>query len=137
VDKRCGFVKKLLKFMDWKVEPGTECTLMLPLGFVFFWFFLMRLGMPQAILLIMAMWILRYPAHRYHAVPSPGFELTTLWLRVRRPNHSATTLLPLGLQQVHGDPSDTGIPSMMCVNHQHQLGIYQAKEDGKHRSLRG
>jgi hypothetical protein len=27
-------------------------------------------------------------AHRYHAVPSPGFEPTTLWLRVRRPNHS-------------------------------------------------
>jgi hypothetical protein len=37
-------------------------------------------------------WILRYPAHRYHAVPSPGFEPTTLWLRVRHPNHSATTL---------------------------------------------
>jgi hypothetical protein len=38
------------------------------------------------------LWILRYPAHRYHAVLSPGFEPTTLWLRVRRPNHSATTL---------------------------------------------
>jgi hypothetical protein len=39
------------------------------------------------------LWILRYPAHRYHAVPSPGLEPTTLWLlRVRRPNHSATTL---------------------------------------------
>jgi hypothetical protein len=39
------------------------------------------------------LWILRYPAHRYHAVPTPGFEPTTLWLRVpRRPNHSATTL---------------------------------------------
>jgi hypothetical protein len=25
------------------------------------------------------LWILRYPAHRYHAVPSPGFEPTTLW----------------------------------------------------------
>jgi hypothetical protein len=37
-------------------------------------------------------WILTYPAHRYHAVPSPGFEPTTLWLRVRHPNHSATTL---------------------------------------------
>jgi hypothetical protein len=24
------------------------------------------------------LWILRYPAHRYHAVPSPGFEPTTL-----------------------------------------------------------
>jgi hypothetical protein len=23
------------------------------------------------------LWILRYPAHRYHAVPSPGFEPTT------------------------------------------------------------
>jgi hypothetical protein len=38
------------------------------------------------------LWILRYPAHRYHAVPSPRFKLTTLWLRVRHPNHSATTL---------------------------------------------
>jgi hypothetical protein len=38
------------------------------------------------------LWILRYPAHRYRAVPSPEFEPTTLWLRVRRPNHSATTL---------------------------------------------
>jgi hypothetical protein len=38
------------------------------------------------------LWILRYPAHRYRAVPSPGFETTTLWLKVRRPNHSATTL---------------------------------------------
>jgi hypothetical protein len=35
------------------------------------------------------LWILRYPAHRYHAVRWPGFEPTTLWLRVRRPNHSA------------------------------------------------
>jgi hypothetical protein len=34
------------------------------------------------------LWILRYPAHRYHAVPSPGFEPTTLWLRVRRPRRS-------------------------------------------------
>jgi hypothetical protein len=38
------------------------------------------------------LWILRYPAHRYHAVPSPGFEPTTLWLRVRQPNHYATML---------------------------------------------
>jgi hypothetical protein len=38
------------------------------------------------------MWILRYPAHRYHAVPSPGCEPTTIWLRVRHPNHSATSL---------------------------------------------
>jgi hypothetical protein len=38
------------------------------------------------------LWILRYPVHRYHAVPSPGFEPTILWLKVRRPNHSATTL---------------------------------------------
>jgi hypothetical protein len=37
-------------------------------------------------------WILRYPAHRYRAVPSPGFEPMTLWLRVRHANHSATTL---------------------------------------------
>jgi hypothetical protein len=38
------------------------------------------------------LWILRYPAHRYHAVPSLRFEPTTLWLRVRHPSHSATTL---------------------------------------------
>jgi hypothetical protein len=38
------------------------------------------------------LWILRYPAHRYRAVPSPGFEPTTFWLRVRCPNHSATML---------------------------------------------
>jgi hypothetical protein len=38
------------------------------------------------------LWILRYPVHRYHTVPSPGFEpTTTLWLRVRHPNHLATT----------------------------------------------
>jgi hypothetical protein len=53
-------------------------------------------GVPQAILLIMhsypELWILRYPAHRYHAVPSPGYEPTTLYLRVRQPNHSATML---------------------------------------------
>jgi hypothetical protein len=35
------------------------------------------------------LWILRYPAQRYHTVPSPGFEPMTLWLRVRRPSHSA------------------------------------------------
>jgi hypothetical protein len=39
------------------------------------------------------LWILRYPAHRYRAVPSAGFEPTTLWLRVRRPNNSATVVL--------------------------------------------
>jgi hypothetical protein len=36
------------------------------------------------------LWILRYPARRYHVVPSPGFEPTTLWLQVRHPNHSIT-----------------------------------------------
>jgi hypothetical protein len=35
------------------------------------------------------LWILRYPPHRYHTVPSPGFEPTTLWLRV-------LTSLPFG-----------------------------------------
>jgi hypothetical protein len=40
------------------------------------------------------LWILRYPAQRYHAVPSPGFKPRTLWLRVRHTttNHSATTI---------------------------------------------
>jgi hypothetical protein len=50
---------------------------------------------PQAILLILA----TDPAHRYHAVPMPGFEPTTLWIGRRthvltiRPRHS---LLPRG-----------------------------------------
>jgi hypothetical protein len=38
------------------------------------------------------LWILWYPAHRYHAVPEPGFKPTTLWLSVRHPSHSATKL---------------------------------------------
>jgi hypothetical protein len=38
------------------------------------------------------LWILRYPAHSYRAVPLSGFEPMTLWLRVRCPNHLATTL---------------------------------------------
>jgi hypothetical protein len=37
-------------------------------------------------------WMLRYPVHIYHAVPSPGFEPTIPWLRVWRPKHSATML---------------------------------------------
>jgi hypothetical protein len=61
----------------------------------FFFFFVTEdIGVPQAILLINGypeLWILRYPAHRYHAVPSPGFEPTTQ-LRVQHPNHLATTL---------------------------------------------
>jgi hypothetical protein len=59
-------------------------------------FFLLRLGVRAASNSAYSgypeLWILRYTAHRYHAVPSPGFEPTTLWLRVRHPNHSATTL---------------------------------------------
>jgi hypothetical protein len=60
-------------------------------------FFLLRLGVRAASNSAYSgcpeLWILRYPAHRYHAVPSLGFETTTLWLlRVRRPNHSATML---------------------------------------------
>jgi hypothetical protein len=41
-----------------------------------FFIFLLRLGVPQAILLYgyPELWILRYPAQRYHAVPAPGFE---------------------------------------------------------------
>jgi hypothetical protein len=38
------------------------------------------------------LWFLRYPAHRHRAVPSPGFEPTTLWLGIQRPNHLATML---------------------------------------------
>jgi hypothetical protein len=47
------------------------------------------------------MWILRYPAHRYRAVPSPGFETKTIRLRVRRSNHSATTLHAFRLRHEH------------------------------------
>jgi hypothetical protein len=36
------------------------------------------------------LWILRYPAHRYYAMRSPGFVPTTLQLRVGHPNHLAT-----------------------------------------------
>jgi hypothetical protein len=50
----------------------------------------------QAILLILATpscgFKVYIPTHRYHAMPLPGFEPTTLWLRVRRPNHLATML---------------------------------------------
>jgi hypothetical protein len=39
------------------------------------------------------MWILRYPAHRYHAEPSPGFKLTTPSdILTIRPRRSTTTL---------------------------------------------
>jgi hypothetical protein len=62
----------------------------------FFKFFLLRLGVRATSNYTYSgypeLWILSYPAHRYRAMPSPGFEPTTLWLRVRRPNHSATTL---------------------------------------------
>jgi hypothetical protein len=58
--------------------------------------FLLRLGVRAASNFVYSgypeLWILRYPAHRYCVVPSPGFEPTTLWLRVRRPNHLAMTL---------------------------------------------
>jgi hypothetical protein len=51
-------------------------------------FFLLRLGVRAANNSAYSgyseLWILRYPAHRYRAVPSPGFEPTILWLRVRR-----------------------------------------------------
>jgi hypothetical protein len=59
-------------------------------------FFLLRLGVRAASNSAYSgypeLWILRYPAHRYRAVNPPGFEPTTLWSRVRRPNHSATAL---------------------------------------------
>jgi hypothetical protein len=61
-----------------------------------YFFFLLRSGVRAASNSAYSgypeLWILRYPAHRYHAVPLQGFEPTSLWLRVRRPNHSATTL---------------------------------------------
>jgi hypothetical protein len=38
------------------------------------------------------LWILRYPAQRYHAMPSPGFEPTTLWFWVQHPIYLATML---------------------------------------------
>jgi hypothetical protein len=42
--------------------------------------------------------ILRYPAHRYHAVPSPGFEPTTLWLR-RSTKHSFVNTISEPVQE--------------------------------------
>jgi hypothetical protein len=66
----------------------------LPTCFVVF--FLLRLGVRAASNSAYSgypeLWISRYPAHRYRTVPSPGFEPTTLWLRVWRPNYSATML---------------------------------------------
>jgi hypothetical protein len=60
-------------------------------------FFLLRLGVRAASNSAYSgypeLWILRYPAHRYHAVPLPGFEPTTLWLRVRRPNSCSLCLI--------------------------------------------
>jgi hypothetical protein len=48
----------------------------------FFLFFLLRLGVCAASSSAYSgypeLWILRYPAHRYRAVPSPGIEPTTL-----------------------------------------------------------
>jgi hypothetical protein len=59
---------------------------------VFFFLFLLRLGLNSAYSGYPELWILRYPADRCSAVPLPGFEFMTLWLRVRRPSHSATML---------------------------------------------
>jgi hypothetical protein len=53
--------------------------------FFFFFFFFIEFRDAESISAYYGypkLWILRYPAHRYHAVPSPGFEPTTLWLRV-------------------------------------------------------
>jgi hypothetical protein len=78
-------------------SPPRQCKIM-SLGFNNFDIFLathpflLRLGVRAAS--YPELWILRYPTHRYRAVPSPGFEPTTLWSSVRRPNHSATTLHP-------------------------------------------
>jgi hypothetical protein len=62
-----------------------------------YFIFLLRLGVRAASNSAYSgypeLWILRYSAHRYHAVLSPGFEHTTLWFRVRRRNHSVTTLI--------------------------------------------
>jgi hypothetical protein len=97
-------VTKFLKIFVWTQERCTSKTKMCSssvcnssrqLHFFFFFFLLTLRGAASNFCLL---WLpravdLRYPAHRYHAVPSPGFEPTTLWLRVRHPNHSATTLL--------------------------------------------
>jgi hypothetical protein len=66
---------------------------------------------------------LRYPAHRYHAVPSPGFEPMTLWLKVRHPNHAATThqlefVSVLGAQKVPCPPHN--VPGWMAIGTYHR-----------------
>jgi hypothetical protein len=70
------------------------------------------------------MWILRYPAHRYRTVPLPGFEPTTLWLRVRRPNHSATTIHCLGWLI----PMDHLSPGTTCPGTTHHLWQFVPKD---------
>jgi hypothetical protein len=79
--------------------------------------FLLRLGVRAASNYAhsgyLELWILRYPAHGYHALPSPGFEPTTLWLRVRRSNHSATTL------HITGVCDRQGKAQMLRAQHAH------------------
>jgi hypothetical protein len=62
----------------------------------------------------------RCPAHRYRAVPSPVFEPTTLWLRVRRPNHSATTLHEALSVCIHPQNHHAVIHDMTLQSIQHQ-----------------
>jgi hypothetical protein len=53
--------------------------------FVFYWGYGRVPQVNVIVLITAAMWILRYPAHRYRAMPSLGFDPKTLWLRVRHP----------------------------------------------------
>jgi hypothetical protein len=90
----------------------------------FSFLFLLRLEVPQAILLIMStpLWILRYRAQKYHAMPSPGFGPTTLWLRVRRPNHSAMTL-QINFLDCHSQLRSLRLP-VEWANWFHLSGVY-------------
>jgi hypothetical protein len=81
------------------IQIWNKCPKMDALNKVRLSFFLLRLGVRAASNSAYSgypeLWILRYPAHRYRAVPS-------LWLRVRRPNHLlATTVIGKLYSAVH------------------------------------
>jgi hypothetical protein len=66
-----------------------------------------------------------YYGYRYHAVPSTGFGPTTLWLRVRRPNHSATTL------HMGSYVNKTGVIKLSLLSRQEQIGTINNVEKCK------
>jgi hypothetical protein len=83
----------ILKFTPPARDPRYPQVVLCLFSFVFLLRLWVRAASNSAYSGYPELWILRYPAHRYHAVPSPGFEPTTLWLRVWRPNHSYDVLV--------------------------------------------